>query len=52
MGVACSTHGGEVHKGFYWGNLRKRGHLEERGADVTIILRWIFSKLGRGHGMD
>jgi len=34
------------------GNLRERGHLEGRGVDVTIILRWIFSKLDRGHGLD
>jgi hypothetical protein len=27
---------------FWWGNLRKRGHLEDQGVDRRIILRWIF----------
>jgi len=31
---------GEVHTGFGWGNLRERGHLENLGVGVRIILRW------------
>jgi hypothetical protein len=32
---------GEVHIGFWWGNLRERDHLEDPGLDRRIILRWI-----------
>ena len=34
----------EVRKGFWWGNLMKRDHLEDPGVVVRIILRWIFMK--------
>ena len=27
--------------GFWWGNLRERDHLEDKGVDGRIILRWI-----------
>jgi hypothetical protein len=39
---------GEVYTGFWWGNLRKRDHLEDPGID-GMILKWIFKKDG---GMD
>jgi hypothetical protein len=41
MSGACSTYGGkrEVHKSFWWGNLRKRDHLEDLGVDGSIILK-------------
>jgi hypothetical protein len=32
---------GEVHTGFWWGNLKERDHLEYPGIDGRIILRWI-----------
>jgi hypothetical protein len=35
---------GDVHTGFWWGKLRKRGHLEELGVDRRIILKCIFKK--------
>jgi len=35
---------GEVHTGFWWGNLRERDHLEDPCVDGRIILRWIFRK--------
>ena len=40
MGGACSTYGrrGEVHAGFWCGNLRERDHLEDPGVDGRIIL--------------
>jgi hypothetical protein len=34
----------EVQKGFWWGNLRERDHLEDPDVDGRIILRWIFRK--------
>jgi len=41
MGWAWSTYGGrgEVHKGFWRGNLRERDHLEDAGVDGRTILR-------------
>jgi hypothetical protein len=33
---------GEAYTGFWWGNRRKRDHLEDPGVDERIILRWIF----------
>jgi len=46
MGGACSKYG-EVYTGFWWGNLRERGHLEGTGIDGRIILRRVW-----GGGMD
>ena len=37
-----------MHTGFWWGNLRERGHLEDPGTDGRIILRWIFRKWNGG----
>jgi len=34
--------GGEVYKGFWWGNLRERDHWGDPGLDGRIIFRWIF----------
>jgi hypothetical protein len=39
---------GEVHTGFWWGNLEERNHWEEPGADGRIILRWVFRKWDMG----
>jgi hypothetical protein len=35
---------GEVHTGFWWGNLRNRDHLEIPGVEGRIILKLIFEK--------
>jgi len=35
---------GEVHTGFWWGDLRERCNLEDRAVDETIILRWVIKK--------
>jgi len=43
---------GEVHTGFWWGNLREIDHLEDPGIDGRIILTWIFRKWDVGHGLD
>jgi hypothetical protein len=32
----------EVYRGFCWGNLRERDHLEDPRVDGSIILKWIF----------
>jgi hypothetical protein len=41
MGGACGTIGGEVHTGFWWGDLREGDHLENQEVDGRIILKWI-----------
>jgi hypothetical protein len=35
---------GEVHTGFWWGNVRERDHLKDPGIDGRITLKWIFEK--------
>jgi len=35
---------GDVHTGFWCGNLREMDHLEDPVANEKIILRWIFRK--------
>jgi hypothetical protein len=39
---------GEAYTGVWWGNLGERDHLEDRGIDGRIILRWIFRKWNVG----
>jgi hypothetical protein len=33
-----------VHRGFWWGNLRKRYRLEDLGVDERTISKGIFKK--------
>jgi len=35
---------GEVHRVFWWGDLRQRDLLETLGLDGGIILKWMFKK--------
>jgi hypothetical protein len=35
---------GEVHTGFWWGELMERYHLEDLGVEGRIILSWIFKQ--------
>jgi hypothetical protein len=42
---------GELHREFQWGNLRERNRLEDSGKDGRIILKWIFEKWDRMHGI-
>jgi hypothetical protein len=37
---------GDVHTGFWWGNLSERDHLEDLGID-RIVLKWIFKQWDR-----
>ena len=53
MDRGCSTSGesGGVYI-VWWGNVRKRDHLEDPDIDGRIILKWIFRKWDVGHGLD
>jgi hypothetical protein len=39
---------GEVHAGFWCGNLREKKDLEDLGVDEGIILKWIFKRWDEG----
>jgi len=43
---------GEVHTGFWWGDLREGDHMEDLDVEGTIILKWISGSRMRGHGLD
>jgi len=49
---AHSMYRGEVYTGFWWRKLRERDHLKDSGIDGRIILKWIFRKWDKGHGLD
>jgi hypothetical protein len=35
---------GEVHTGFWWGDVMVGNHFEHLGGDGKIILKWIIRK--------
>jgi hypothetical protein len=35
---------GELHRGFWCGNLREGDHSEDLVIDKRIVLKWIFKK--------
>ena len=43
-----------MRTGLWWEDLRKRAHLEDVGAEGTMILERFFKKKnwGGGHGLD
>jgi hypothetical protein len=43
---------GDVYNGFWWGLMRKKGHLDNLGVDGSIILKWIFKKSDGEARMD
>jgi len=47
--VTPDTHGEEKHLEFWLGNLRKRGHLEDRGVHCKIMS--LRNRI-EGHGLD
>ena len=44
MGGACSTYGGDVYTGFWWGNLREREHLQDPGEDGRMNLKRVWDR--------
>jgi hypothetical protein len=50
MGGARSTYGGQVRAGFWWGELRERGHLEHLCVDRRMILKLSFKEISWGGG--
>jgi len=46
MGGECGEYGGrrEAYTGYWWGNLKERGHLGDPDVDGRKILRWSFRK--------
>jgi len=48
MGGVCSAYGGDVHAGFWWGNLRETENLGDQGVNGIIILNWIFRRWDGG----
>jgi hypothetical protein len=42
---------GDVHRGFWWGNLKERDHLEDLNVEIKIILKLIFSGMGAWTGL-
>jgi len=41
VGHVGSMGRGEVHTGFWRGNLKERDHLEDLSVDWNIILKWV-----------
>jgi len=52
-GIKLESRKGEMHTGFWWGNLGERSYLEDLDIDDRIILKWIFNiYIARGCELD
>ena len=61
VGHLAYTGRGQMHTGFWWGNLRERDHLEDLAVDGSILLKWILDgrawtgliclRIGKGGGL-
>jgi len=40
MGVACNTWGEEETR-FWWGNVKERDNLKDRGINERMMLKWV-----------
>jgi hypothetical protein len=48
MSGACGMHGGEEKfMTLQWGNLREQAHLEDHGADGSVVLKRFLKKWAR-----
>jgi hypothetical protein len=43
---------GEIHTEYRWGYLSEIDDLEDLGADGNIVLKWVFKKWDKAHGLD
>ena len=43
---------GEVHTGFWWGNLRECDMLEDVGVNGTVVFTIDLQEFGWGGGLD
>jgi len=41
----------ELHKEFWWGNLRETDHLNDLSINGRIILIFMLRRMGEGHGL-
>ena len=43
---------GEMHRGFWWGDLRERDHLQNLGVDERMMLSSVLEFIGWGRVVD
>jgi hypothetical protein len=42
----------QVHRAFWWRNLREGIHLENLDVDGRVLIKWIFKENAGGRGQD
>jgi hypothetical protein len=50
--MLCVWERGEMHRGFWWGDVRERDHLPNLGIDERMMLRTVLGVVGWGRGLD